>query len=59
LCFIKYSLSFIDNPIIPRRYSHSPLELVKWPDVEKTAQLLYFFLKELDSKAIEELMIKV
>jgi len=44
---------------IPRRYSHSPLELVKWSDVEKTAQLLYFFLKELDSKAIEELMIKV
>jgi endoglucanase len=44
---------------IPRRYSHSPLELVKWPDVEKTAQLLYLFLKELSSKAIDDLVQKV
>lgn len=44
---------------IPRRYSHSPLELVKWPDVEKTAQLLYLFLKELSSKAIDDLIQKV
>jgi len=44
---------------IPRRYSHSPLELVKWPDVEKTAQLIYLFLKELHSKLIEDLIRKV
>jgi len=44
---------------IPRRYSHSPLELVKWPDVEGTAELLFLFLKELDSKAIEDLIRKV
>jgi tetrahedral aminopeptidase len=44
---------------IPRRYSHSPLELVKWPDVEKTAQLLYLFLKELTSKAIDDLIRKI
>jgi len=44
---------------IPRRYSHSPLELVKWPDVERTAQLLYLFLKELCAKDIEDLIRKV
>lgn len=44
---------------IPRRYSHSPLELVKWPDVEKTAQLIYLFLKELTSKAIDDLIRKI
>jgi putative aminopeptidase FrvX len=44
---------------IPRRYSHSPLELVKWPDVEKTADLLFLFLRQLDSKAIEDLIRKV
>jgi len=44
---------------IPRRYSHSPLELVKWPDVEKTAKLLYLFLKDLHSEAIEDLIRKV
>jgi len=44
---------------VPRRYSHSPSELVKWPDVEKTAQLLYLFLKELTSKTIDDLVQKV
>src|SRR4030043_1213443 len=44
---------------IPRRYSHSPLELVKWSDVEKTAELLYLFCKELRSANIEELIRKV
>jgi len=44
---------------IPRRYSHSPLELVKWSDVEKTAELLYLFCKELRSADIEELIRKV
>jgi putative aminopeptidase FrvX len=44
---------------IPRRYSHSPLELMKWPDVERTAELLFLFLKELDSKAIEDLIRRV
>jgi endoglucanase len=44
---------------IPRRYSHSPVELVKWSDVEKTAELLNLFLKELHSADIEELIRKV
>jgi putative aminopeptidase FrvX len=44
---------------IPRRYSHSPVELVKWSDVEKTAELLTFFLKELCSADIEELIQKI
>ena len=44
---------------IPRRYSHSPVELVKWSDVEKTAELLYLFLKDLNSAAIIDLIRKV
>lgn len=44
---------------IPRRYSHSPVELVKWSDVEKTAELLYLFLKELRSADIDDLICKV
>jgi len=44
---------------IPRRYSHSPVELVKWSDVEKTAKLLTLFLKELRSADIEDLIQKV
>jgi len=44
---------------IPRRYSHSPVELVKWSDVEKTAELLYLFLKDLNSSVIEDLIRKV
>jgi putative aminopeptidase FrvX len=44
---------------IPRRYSHSPLELVKWSDVERTAELLYLFLKDLDPAAISDLIRKV
>ncbi len=44
---------------IPRRYSHSPVELVKWSDVEKTAQLLYLFLKGLHSFVIDDLIHKV
>ncbi len=44
---------------IPRRYSHSPLELVKWPDIEKAAQLLFLFLKELRAKDIDDLIRKV
>jgi putative aminopeptidase FrvX len=44
---------------IPRRYSHSPTELVKWKDVENTANLLFYFLEELDSTKIEELIRKI
>jgi endoglucanase len=44
---------------IPRRYSHSPAELVKWSDVEKTAELLFLFLKGLNSAAITDLIRKV
>jgi len=44
---------------IPRRYSHSPFELVKWSDAEKTAELLYLFCKELRSADIEALIRKV
>jgi endoglucanase len=44
---------------IPRRYSHSPMELVKWLDVERTAELLYLFLKGLDSLAMSDLIRKV
>jgi putative aminopeptidase FrvX len=44
---------------IPRRYSHSPLELVKWPDIESTAALIYLFLKELNSEIIQDLIRKV
>ena len=44
---------------IPRRYSHSPTELVKWSDVEETAQLIYLFLRNLNSADIEELIRKV
>jgi putative aminopeptidase FrvX len=44
---------------IPRRYSHSPLELVRWSDVEKTADLLYLFLKGLNSSTIDDLIRKV
>lgn len=43
---------------IPRRYSHSPSELVKWSDVEKTADLLFYFLKDLRSSDIDELILK-
>jgi len=44
---------------IPRRYSHSPTELVKWSDVEKTAELLFLFLKDLNSSVIDDLIRKV
>lgn len=44
---------------IPRRYSHSPMELVKWSDVERTADLLYLFFKNLNSAAISDLIRKV
>jgi endoglucanase len=44
---------------IPRCYSHSPVELVKWPDVERTAELLYSFLRGLDSASVEDLIRKV
>jgi tetrahedral aminopeptidase len=44
---------------IPRRYSHSPVELVKWSDIERTANLLYLFLKDLRGTSIEELTRKV
>ncbi|MGZ3614908.1 MAG: M42 family metallopeptidase [Thermodesulfobacteriota bacterium] len=44
---------------IPRRYSHSPTELVKWTDVEKTEELLFLFLKGLNSSVIEGLIRKV
>jgi putative aminopeptidase FrvX len=33
---------------IPRRYSHSPIELVKWSDVEKTAELLTFIFMKVE-----------
>jgi endoglucanase len=44
---------------IPRRYSHSPAELIKWSDVERTAELLFLFLKGLNSSAIEDLIRKI
>jgi putative aminopeptidase FrvX len=44
---------------IPRRYSHSPMELVKWPDVERTAALVHLFFKNLSSAAISDLVRKV
>jgi len=44
---------------IPRRYSHSSLELVKWSDVERTAALIYLFLKERNSDTIQDLIHKV
>jgi endoglucanase len=44
---------------IPRRYSHSPVELVKWSDIEKTTELLFLFLKELNSAAISDLIRKI
>ena len=44
---------------IPRRYSHSPAELVKWSDVEKTAELLFLFLKGLNSSVIDDLIRKI
>jgi putative aminopeptidase FrvX len=44
---------------IPRRYSHSPMELVKWSDVERTADLLYLFFKKLSSATISDLIRKV
>ncbi len=44
---------------IPRRYSHSPSELIKWSDAEKTADLLHFFLRDLHASDIEYLICKV
>ena len=44
---------------IPRRYSHSPTELVKWPDVERTSELLFRFLKDLNSSVINGLIQKI
>jgi len=44
---------------IPRRYSHSPVELVKWSDVERTVELLHLFLKDLASSTIYDLIRKV
>jgi len=44
---------------IPRRYSHSPAELIKWSDVERTADLLHLFLKGLRSANIDDLIQKV
>ncbi len=44
---------------IPRRYSHSPAELVKWSDVEHTADLLAHFLAALDAGVIADLIRKV
>lgn len=44
---------------IPRRYSHSPNELVKWSDIERTLDLIYLFLRELTSEEIENLSRKI
>ncbi len=44
---------------IPRRYSHSPVELVKWHDVEGAEKLLYSFLKELQPEVIDDLIRKI
>ncbi len=44
---------------IPRRYSHSPTELVKWSDVERTGELLFLFLKDLNSSVIDDLIRKI
>jgi hypothetical protein len=35
------------------------MELVKWQDVVRTAELLYLFLKELHQPGIEDLVRKV
>jgi len=32
---------------------------VKWPDIERTAELLFLFLKELNSEMIQDLIRKV
>ncbi len=44
---------------IPRRYSHSPTELVKWCDVEKTSELLFLCLKGLNPSVIGDLVRKI
>ncbi|MCX8118527.1 MAG: M20/M25/M40 family metallo-hydrolase [Desulfobacterota bacterium] len=44
---------------IPRRYSHSPAEVVRWSDVERTFELLFYFLRDLRSADIEALVRKV
>ena len=44
---------------IPRRYSHSPIELLKWSDVQRTAELLFLFLKGLNSSVIDDLIRKI
>jgi len=44
---------------IPRRYSHSPMELVKWSDVKRTAELVFLFLKDLNSSMIDDLIRKI
>lgn len=44
---------------IPRRYSHSPYELVKWSDIELASELLYLFLRDLTSDEIESLSHKL
>jgi len=35
------------------------MELVKWPDIERTANLLYLFMSTLSADAIEELIRKI
>lgn len=42
----------------PYPESGRPLELVKWQDVVKTEELVFSFLKELDSEAINRLVRK-
>ncbi|MBP1768555.1 MAG: peptidase family protein [Candidatus Aminicenantes bacterium] len=44
---------------IPRRYSHSPAELVKWSDLEHARNLLVGFLEGLNSEIINDLIRKV
>jgi putative aminopeptidase FrvX len=44
---------------IPRCYSHAPVERVRGRDIEHSAELLRFFLKELRSDDIETLIRKV
>lgn len=44
---------------IPRRYSHSPIELVRWSDVEKTAELLFLLLKDLNPPVIDDLIRRI
>jgi putative aminopeptidase FrvX len=58
-CFTIHTRKGIPAGFIFPAIQPLALELVKWSDVEKTAELLYLFCKELRSADIEELIRKV